>query len=306
MENRVLAVNLILSDLVLLSREQSAERTVTVVSGQTGRPVAGAQVHLYQFEYGHPHTRTETQTANASGQVTFKGTGRGSLFVVAQKAGDLALDPQFFSLYRYGDRTEARSALVFTDRSIYRPQQKLLWKIISYHGRSDLGSYKISAGSKVTVLLRDPNSQEVAKLAVTTNEFGTASGEFLIPSGRLLGQLVGKLHRSQWRGPGPGRRVQAPDVRGQPEGSRAGAAAQPRGAAYRRGALLLRTAGDRRRGEVAGQSRGHVSVVVGHVGHADGQQRRPDRGGSGKAPLQPDGTFHSSLLPRRTSGRTSR
>jgi uncharacterized protein YfaS (alpha-2-macroglobulin family) len=186
--NRVLGVNLILSDLVLVSRERSGERAVTVVSGRTGQPVAGVQVSLYQFDYGRPHARKETQTTSAGGEVKFKGNSTGSLFLVAQKGGDISLDPQFFTLYRYGEASETRASLVFTDRSIYRPQQKLFWKVIAYRGRADQGSYKTASGTRLTVNLRDPNNQEVAKLEVTTNDFGTASGEFLIPSGRLLGR----------------------------------------------------------------------------------------------------------------------
>lgn len=199
--NRVLGVNLILSDLVMISRERSGERTVTVVSGQTGKPVAGAQVHLYQFDYGRPHSRKETQTTGTSGEVKFKGNSSSSLFMVAQKGGDLSLDPQFFSLYNYGQASETHAALVFTDRSIYRPQQKVLWKIIAYRGHAEQGSYKIATGTRLTVNLRDPNSQDVAKLEVTTNEFGTASGEFLIPTGRLLGRW--SVNCMQYNGSAP-------------------------------------------------------------------------------------------------------
>lgn len=199
--NRVLGVNLILSDLVLIARERSGERAVTVMSGQSGRPVAGAQVHLYQFDYGRPHARKETQTTGANGEVKFKGNSSSSLFVIAQKGADLSIDPQFFSLYNYGQGSETHASLVFTDRSIYRPQQKLLWKIIAYRGRADQGSYKVATGTRLTVNLRDPNSQDVAKVEVTTNEFGTASGEFVIPTGRLLGRW--SVHCLQYNGSAP-------------------------------------------------------------------------------------------------------
>ena len=42
-------------------------------------------------------------------------------------------------------------------------------------------------GAKITIKLKDSNRQEVAKTTVTTNSFGTASGSFEIPQGRLLG-----------------------------------------------------------------------------------------------------------------------
>jgi hypothetical protein len=85
---------------------------------------------------------------------------------------------------------EIRSALVFTDRSIYRPGQSLLWKVVAYRGvLGDLadGRFSTAAGSDLEVNLLDPNGEVVATSEVTTNRFGTASGSFEIPTGRLLG-----------------------------------------------------------------------------------------------------------------------
>ncbi|HEX6864081.1 MAG TPA: MG2 domain-containing protein, partial [Thermoanaerobaculia bacterium] len=79
-----------------------------------------------------------------------------------------------------------RGTLVFTDRSIYRPQQKLFWKVLAY---DDQGRGRLQAvpNAAIQVALVDPNGQEVETRAVATNGFGTASGEFTIPPGRPLG-----------------------------------------------------------------------------------------------------------------------
>jgi len=54
--------------------------------------------------------------------------------------------------------------------------------------------------ANVTITLMDPNYQKVATRKVKTNSFGTASGEFVIPSGRLLGQwqMRSSLNGSSW------------------------------------------------------------------------------------------------------------
>ena len=41
-------MNLILTDLVIQSRTRSTAADVTVLSGETGKPVAGAQVFAYR------------------------------------------------------------------------------------------------------------------------------------------------------------------------------------------------------------------------------------------------------------------
>src|SRR6185295_14290503 len=50
--------------------------------------------------------------------------------------------------------------------------------------------------TQVTVRLRDPNYQIVETRTVTTNGFGSAAGEFVIPTGRLLGQWRGETEPS--------------------------------------------------------------------------------------------------------------
>src|SRR5205085_11919241 len=92
-----------------------------------------------------------------------------------------------FAFWKTPEPTETTSALVYTDRSVYRPLQKLAWKVVAYRGRADLGRFHALEGTQVTVTLRDTSNQEVASQLVATNGFGSAAGEFSIPAGRLLG-----------------------------------------------------------------------------------------------------------------------
>ena len=83
---------------------------------------------------------------------------------------------------------ETTSALVYTDRSIYRPLQKVLWKAVVYRGRARSRRASASRPRRpVTVTLVDANGQAVESKTVTTNAYGSAAGEFAIPAGRALG-----------------------------------------------------------------------------------------------------------------------
>ena len=130
-----------------------------------------------------------SKTTDAGGRVWFAPTARGgSYFLLARKGRDIAFDPDYLYLQTRTEPREERNALVYTDRSIYRPGQKLFWKVLAYRGRQDLGRIRPDAGTSVTVWLEDINSQRVAQATVATNAFGTASGEFVIPAaGRPLG-----------------------------------------------------------------------------------------------------------------------
>jgi len=126
---------------------------------------------------------------DVDGRVLFAPRRRsGPFFLLARKGKDAVLDSSYLYLYGRERPRNVVSALIYTDRSIYRPGQKLFWKVLAYAGRPDIGQIKPAANSPVTVWLEDINGQRVADAVRTTNDFGTASGEFVIPAaGRPLG-----------------------------------------------------------------------------------------------------------------------
>ena len=60
-------------------------------------------------------------------------------------------------------------------------------KALAYRGNAGAGRLSAYSGASMTVTLFDQNNQSVATRSVTTNAFGTAAGEFPIPTGRALG-----------------------------------------------------------------------------------------------------------------------
>ncbi|MBK7961194.1 MAG: hypothetical protein IPK04_08265 [Bdellovibrionales bacterium] len=67
---------------------------------------------------------------------------------------------------------------MYTDRSIYRPQQKIMWKILSYRSEKEMGKFQVNANSQQVVSLKDMNGQVVERKTVKTDEFGAAWGNF--------------------------------------------------------------------------------------------------------------------------------
>ncbi|MCK6621482.1 MAG: hypothetical protein HUU32_02750 [Calditrichaceae bacterium] len=91
---------------------------------------------------------------------------------------------------RYPRVQEERSVertFFFTDRSIYRPGQTLHFKGILL--RSKGKTNEVVSRRQTTVTLYDANNQKVADLILTTNEYGTFSGTFTLPSGGLTGVM---------------------------------------------------------------------------------------------------------------------
>ncbi|HUU31209.1 MAG TPA: alpha-2-macroglobulin family protein, partial [Phycisphaerae bacterium] len=198
--NRTIGLSVIVGDLVMIARDgggrarvQNADiaggKEVLVLSGATGRPLSGVTVDLYAFDWQKGHARVESKTTDAQGRVWFAPRERsGPYFLLAKKGRDVAFDTDYLYLYGGPGPRDSRAALIYTDRSIYRPGQKIFWKVLAYKGRADLGKLSPDAGAGVSVWLEDINNQRVAEATASTNAFGTASGEFTVPAtGRPLG-----------------------------------------------------------------------------------------------------------------------
>ena len=54
-DNKMLATNIVISDLVLAARQEQGQVEVNVLSGASGRPVKGAKVYLYKHDWNTRH-----------------------------------------------------------------------------------------------------------------------------------------------------------------------------------------------------------------------------------------------------------
>lgn len=102
----------------------------------------------------------------------------------------------FYSTYTYpkskgiedGNETVNWNAKVLTDRAIYRPGQVVYFKSIVFRQKGK--TRQVGANQQVTVkLMNQQTQQEVGKLTLKTNEFGSVQGEFILPTTGLLGNL---------------------------------------------------------------------------------------------------------------------
>ena len=187
-DNRLFGMFMTVGDLVMVTRQEGTDAQVSILSGASGKAVSGVEVMLYKFDWNRRHQRTESRISDERGIVQFRALQQNSqYFLIARKGEQIAFDPQHLYGYREREQTNSSSTLIYTDRSIYRPLQKLFWKAVVYKSSANRTRFETSPSSTFTISLKDINNQEVESRTVTTNSFGTASGEFAIPSGRALG-----------------------------------------------------------------------------------------------------------------------
>ncbi|HQN97132.1 MAG TPA: MG2 domain-containing protein, partial [Thermoanaerobaculales bacterium] len=187
--NQMNAVNLVIGDLVLVSSQVGGGWEVAARSGGSGLPLAGAEISLYRADWRRGHRLVDEKRTGIDGLARFADLGQrpDQYFLLGSWQDHVSVDTSF--LYRFEEPSFGvdTGAFLYTDRSVYRPQQTIHWKVVAYRGGGDEQRYRTSPRSPVTVTLTDANGEEVASRQLTTNDFGSASGSFEIPPGRLLG-----------------------------------------------------------------------------------------------------------------------
>lgn len=170
----------------------------------TGHPLKGAEVCISFYPNYNAKKPSKTTTINCDAD------GRCSC--------DIADNTYTFAAYttwnqdkyqiirrqywgRYHDNPEVNiceKAYTFTDRSIYRPGQTVYFKTILVETTSKgdaILQQKTDNGQKITVELYDANYQKVSEQQLTTNEYGSVSGKFVLPSQGLTGRFHFKIKK---------------------------------------------------------------------------------------------------------------
>ena len=188
------------SDLTVFSRTVSKERyEFFVVDRVTGEPVNNAVVQIYKLPGNWRNsvlTEVESLNTNSEGHAVYnKSIPNNDVFYHAVKGNDSGslLNRLPYSYYNYTDTdsgTESRvveQTDIFTDRSLYRPGQTVYYKAIL--SQSVDGVSSVLTDKTVEFVLRDANNREISKQLLKSNDFGSVTGEFILPQGLLPGNF---------------------------------------------------------------------------------------------------------------------
>ena len=184
------------TNLVLVESSMTRANRFQVLNRNNGSPVAGANIHLsnIQGDAGREGFDKVYVTDEQGFAFVKKDDNHyGSLRASVTTEGDTARFEHYYlprNYQRKGEKTDIQpiyaKPFLFTDRSIYRPGQKVFFKGILTKKQGDKVS--IVPDEFVEVYFYDPNEEEISLLRLKTNEFGTFSGEFTIPSTGLTGE----------------------------------------------------------------------------------------------------------------------
>jgi len=168
------------SNLVCIESNYHGKKVLQVLDRLSGKPIENAKVKI----------AGKTKYTNTTGEVTYSKKKRHDVVITYQN-DELRLDDIYAHNYYRKPNDESKKtktqAFLFLDRSIYRPGQEVHFKgIILAHK-----DYKSTVVTKETfkVTVKDANYQELKSFELTTNEYGSFSEKFKIPTSVLTGNF---------------------------------------------------------------------------------------------------------------------
>ncbi len=185
------------SNISYVNQEQSdGTQKVFVLNRETGEPLVGVSVQAYYEKYSYTLRKyvkklygSYTSDKNGSFKIKTKhDTYWLSLVLEMTYKNDFYISENgiYMSDYDY-EYAEEPYINFFTDRAIYRPGQTVHFKGIVLQ-KEGIGT-KIIPKHKNEVIFYDVNWQIISTQTVESNEFGTFSGSFEIPTGLLNGNM---------------------------------------------------------------------------------------------------------------------
>ncbi|WP_010134280.1 alpha-2-macroglobulin family protein [Ochrovirga pacifica] len=184
------------SNLTLLKRE---DNIFQVLDRQNGAPVANVKVRFdKEKRYRNDVSYHKKFKTDSLGEFKVNDSKRYYSYITATlmtEKDTVVFDENSISKNRKKYTNKASTwhtrAFVFTDRSIYRPGQKVYFKTYLLEKKDE--ETRVLSDQKAKVILYDVNNQPVEEKELELNDFGTAAGTFQLPIDGLTGRFRFKV-----------------------------------------------------------------------------------------------------------------
>lgn len=161
---------------------------VAVLNATTGEPVPHAKVDIYDSQ-DISKADALTLTCDDNGEIVIDNNHIAFRYYCVRTDIDNAFPLQSFSSsYGFYKSKDAAHVSIFTDRSIYRHGQTVHVAAVAYRSSADGQQAECLQGEEMELILRDANRRQVDSKTVRTDEFGTASADFVLPAKGLDGR----------------------------------------------------------------------------------------------------------------------
>ncbi len=175
------------SNFAVLAWQKDKEEYYQVVNRKTGKPIENVSIQSPTFSiktlkngiaiYKRPDSKNDYNY-------------RYETLKLSSEGDSLQINKNYINSYSdYAKDNDELTGKVqfYLDRAIYRPGQTVYYKGIAYQKIHNKNSIVPKTSFKIT--LKDANYQSFKEFDVTTNEFGSFSGEFILPKTGLTGEF---------------------------------------------------------------------------------------------------------------------
>ncbi|MFV0540051.1 MAG: alpha-2-macroglobulin family protein [Aestuariibaculum sp.] len=187
-----------ITNIVMTDTNEANHTLFQAIDRNTGKPLANADIKL-QFPNYDNKTEVRNFITDKNGEIKVEKKAYRYQNVSAKinYQNDIAYFGDYYISHHYNNPNKGINyqGFIFTDRSIYRPGQTVYFKAIILE--SEKGKSNVLPNAPLNVTLHDVNGQEVSTLQFKTNDFGSVTGEFILPKAGLTGQFHIKIQSNK-------------------------------------------------------------------------------------------------------------
>lgn len=186
------------SNLTYAKLEGSKEKgsAYRIMNRKTGLPIAKALLTEFEYTRNSKYEKSgRTFLTDANGWVNVPKKGRKSeeyyhnlYYEIAYLGDKIETNATYSYQYEAQASTAQQSVMFFTDRKIYRPGQTIYFKGVCLSTLND--KTEIVPNTSHTIVFRDANYQEITRLALVSNAYGTFQGTVTAPVSGLMGAMT--------------------------------------------------------------------------------------------------------------------
>ncbi|WP_281231826.1 carboxypeptidase-like regulatory domain-containing protein [Flavobacterium gelatinilyticum] len=174
------------SNLTALASQSSKGESYQVVDRKTGKPVENAVIKNDVFKIKTNKNGTALYTNK-------KENYRNDPILITTENDTLSVQKGYIPYngrYKYEEDEKLSNLKVelYLDRAIYRPGQKVYYKGIAV--LKNKATKKVVPNTTFTIIVDDAKGNDFTEFDVTTNEFGSFSGDFMLPNNGLTGRFT--------------------------------------------------------------------------------------------------------------------
>lgn len=181
---------ILITDIALIAKSApKGENLLYLGNAFSGEPIPDAELHLIHTWNRSKEIFSKEQMlrTDADGIARFTPLAKQnySSILVTAKSGDLQT-LLFLDASERQEPEEDISVYVFTDRPVYRPEEKVQWKTIVRSRKN--GTLSTPAGLKLDYAIHSPNDEIIKSGTVTLNDFGSAFDSLTLTQEMRLGE----------------------------------------------------------------------------------------------------------------------